>query len=88
MTGLILYEKLIFQATSLGSCRKLTPIEIILNNMLMIGVRVAVLTFVVSSRLARCRWDFGHSGFRTSDPELFFTLESLESNRQISCNEH
>ena len=41
----------------------LTPIKTILNNMLMIGVRVAVLTFVVSSRLARCRWDFGHSEY-------------------------
>jgi hypothetical protein len=43
MTGLILYEKLIFQATCLGSCGKLTPIEIILILMLTIGVCVAVL---------------------------------------------
>ena len=51
MTGLILYEKLIFQATSLGSCRKLTPIEIILILMLTIGVCVAVLLEAFRNKL-------------------------------------
>ena len=51
MTGLILYEKLIFQATSLVSCRKLAPIEIILILMLTIGVCVAVLPEAFCNKL-------------------------------------
>ena len=67
----------------------LTPIKTILNNMLMIGVSVAVLTFVVSSRLARCRWDFGHSGFRSlvqSCSSLLRVWNRIDRSLVVSIN--
>ena len=55
----------------------------------MIGVSVAVLTFVVSSRLARCRWDFGHSGFRSlvqSCSSLLRVWNRIDRSLVVSIN--